>query len=153
MLGLITSMLLQSAAPLPDKERCFVEDRTSAVVVMRYIGDRACVDFTPPRQITGVWIDQFEGSSFHEGVADLDGVRGRAHTTWLTIDDASVLPGDFKRVRRHPPHAYRLTFIGQTARDMNRPPLEGYGHFGVSPGLVIVDRLLSAKDLGPIPDR
>lgn len=153
MLGLIASMLLQSATPPPDKERCFLEDRKSAVVVLRYIGDRACVDFMPPRQITGVWIDQFEGSSFHENVGDLDGVRGRAHTTWLTIDKASVLPGDFKPARKRPPHAYRLTFVGRTARDMNRKPLEGYGHFGMSPGLVLVDRLLSAEDLGPIPDR
>lgn len=115
---------------------------------MQDMSDRTPVDFTAPREISGIWIDEFEGSSFHEGVHDLKEARERRHSVWLDMDEDSVVPPAFHATDYG--HAYRLTFIGRTARDMHRSPLEGYGHLGVSPGLVRVDRLLQWEDLGPI---
>jgi len=34
---------------------------------------------------------------------------------------------------------------------MDRPSLNGYGHLGMSPGLVVLDEMLSLEDLGPMP--
>jgi len=152
MPALAVLFLLQvlSSPPTAEPDRdCFVRENTNGVRVMRYIGDRACVDFGPVRTIEGIWVNAFEGSSFHEGAGTLDDVRGRPHTTWLTFDDDSVKPPGL-RPTQHPPHAHRLTFVGRTAKDMQRKPLEGYGHFGMSPGLVLVDRVTEWRDLGPI---
>jgi len=147
--------LLQALSPPPlagPDPACFVHETIGGVRAMRYIGDRACVDFGPVRTIEGIWVNAFEGSSFHEGARTLDDVRGRPHTTWLTFDDASVKPPGLKPLQ-HPPHAHRLTFVGRTAKDMHRKPLEGYGHFGMSPGVALVDRVTEWRDLGPIEAR
>jgi hypothetical protein len=148
---LLTALLFAQAAAAGSKEFCYVEERHNEVRVIRYIGDRACIDFTPPRRVSGIWIDQFEGSSFFEGLTKASQLSGREHTTWLTIDDETVVPDGFKREYRG--NIYHVTFIGRTAKDMNRKPLEGYGHFGMSPGLVLVDRLLEWKNLGRIDAR
>ncbi|MBI1682519.1 hypothetical protein [Caulobacter hibisci] len=156
MLVLVAAMFLQASSPppppSPPESHCFVREQTNGHVFVRYLGDRACVDFAPARTISGVWIDQFEGSSFYEGATSLSDIAGRKHTTWLTLDAQTELPAGFVR-KRPTARAYRLTFVGRNARDMDRLPLEGYGHFGVSPGLVLVDRLTVWEDLGPAPGR
>jgi hypothetical protein len=125
---------------------CWEEVVEDGVKAKRYRGDRVCVDFGPVREIAGIWVDQFEGSRFYEGARDLDEVRKREDKVWLEIDEASVVPAEFKRPGYS--HAYHVTFTGRTARDMNRKPMHGYGHLGVSSGLALVDRFTSWKDLG-----
>ena len=144
-------LLAQAAAPLPGpKPDCFVRETSGGVLALRYIGDRACVDFDPAKTMTGVWINGFEGSSFHEGASGLADIKGQPLDVWLTLDEASVTPAGFPKGWTMPPHAYRLTFVGKRAKDMQRPPLSGYGHFGGSPGLVLVDTVTAWQDLGPV---
>ncbi|AHE56318.1 hypothetical protein [Sphingomonas sanxanigenens] len=153
MLFALPILMLQAAAPppqAPKEARCFVKEKQGAYTIHTYIGARACEAFDPPREIAGVWVNQFEGSSFHEGATSLADLEGRPHRVWLSMDKDSVLPVDFKPQRSH---VYRLRFVGRTATDMNRKPLEGYGHFGVSPGMVLVDRLVGWEDLGPAAAR
>lgn len=115
---------------------------------MRDTSDRTQVEFTAPREISGIWINEFEGSSFHEGVDDLSEAREQTHSVWLDMNEDTVMPPAFHATDYG--HAYRLTFVGRAARDMLRSPSHGYCHLGVSPGLVRVDRLLHWEDLGSV---
>jgi hypothetical protein len=142
---IVSAMLLAQVAGTLPKKSCFVEKQK----VIEYIGDRACVEFAPARRISGLWVDRFEGSAFFEGLTDLKQLRGRRSTTWFSIDRQSVLPPNFKRTFRG--NVYRVIFVGRMARDMDRKPTDGYGHFSMWPGLVLVDRALEWRLLGNDP--
>jgi len=114
-----------------------------------YLGDRACVRFDPPRMLEGVWINQAGASDFVEGARDMPAATARRRQVWLTIDDQSRAT---RRLRQPDGHAYRVRFIGWTAHEMHRKPFEdGYGHRKGSAGLVLVDRMIEAVDLGRAP--
>lgn len=139
--------LLLQAAPETKLDRCHYWDRSGGVPAVAYIGDRACVDFEPAREITGVWIFRFEGSVFIEGAATREAAMEAKPSTWLTIDRQTVFPKGFTG-NPIEARAYRVTFVGRFAKDRNRKPLEGYGHFGMYPGLVLMDRMTAWEDLG-----
>ncbi len=140
---LLTVVLPVSAAP----EHCFVPEVHGTTRVMVYIGDRKCVELREPETLHGIWINQFEGSVFHEGVYDVAKALAVRSTVWLSMDDQTVKPVGFVPARGH---AYQFTVIARKAKDMNRPALEGYGHFGMSAGLVLVDEVVAWKDLGKV---
>lgn len=140
---LVTVALPVSAAP----ESCFVPEVHGTTRVRVYIGDRKCVDLREPEILRGIWINQFEGSVFHEGIDDLAKALAVRSPVWLSMDDQSVKPAGFVPARGH---AYQLTMVARKAKDMNRPPLEGYGHFNGSAGLVLVDEIVAWKDLGKV---
>ncbi len=93
----------------------------------------------------GVWVDALEGQSFRGGATTTDDVPERRVNVWLQFQPAarSKLPR-----QEGSGHAYRIRFLGRKAKDMQRQPLDGYGHFAQSAGLVIVDRLIGIEDLG-----
>jgi hypothetical protein len=99
---------------------------------MTYIGDRKCVALEPPRTISGIWINEFEGSSFHENIKRLREVRLGAESSnervWLTIDNETLISPELKR--RPSGRAYRIRFVGRNASDMLRKSGDGYGHLG-----------------------
>jgi hypothetical protein len=155
-LSLLTLMLGgQDSAARPrvieKEDRCSRTVRTGNSTVVEYKGDRSCVDFGPPRPFIGLWINEFEGSRFVEnGTSLADLPRGnKGDSIWLNIDEGKWLG----RWTRRYGHVYRVRFQGRAALDMHRKPLEGYGHFGMSPGLVIVDELAELTDLGEVPRR
>ena len=39
-------------------------------------------------------------------------------------------------------------FVGRDAKEMNRKPLNGYGHMSMAAGAVLVDDLTGVTDLG-----
>jgi len=147
----VALLALAQAAPPAERPRpCYREEVQGGVPVQVYLGDRVCVDLTPPRTFVGVWIDEFEGSRFVEGARSWADAQRDRRTVWLNPHD----PLKRGKVSFGPRgHAYRVTFVGRQARDGNRKPLEGYGHFGMGQGLVVVDEFLSAEDLGdrPVP--
>ncbi len=127
-------------------QSCYREEVDNGIRVRAYIGDRACIQFDPPRVIEGVWINDFEGSRFFEGVHTLREATPRGDSVWLTIDGKSETPAGLKRPDRH---AYYVRFIGMAAHDMHRREcFDGYGHMGCSAGLVLVDHVIEAVDLG-----
>lgn len=147
---LMLALALQAASvPAPETKlsRCYYWDRSGGVPAMAYIGDRACVDFEPPREITGVWIFQFEGSAFVEGANTLEEAIKARPSIWLTIDRETKYPAGFQ-ANPMEAHAFRVRFMGRFAKEMSRKPIEGYGHFGMYPGLVLMDRLIVWEDLG-----
>jgi hypothetical protein len=130
--------------------RCWAEESHNGIKVRVYKGDRICVDLAPATEMEGVWVNDFEGSAFYEGARSIADVRGRESTVWFTIHQETVLPRAFTK---HYGLAYRVKIVGRKARDMNREPLEGFGHMGMSRGLVVVDRIVRADLLGPARDR
>lgn len=152
MFSLLLTILSQ-AAPLsaaPHADQCWTTEVSNGTALRVYGGDRKCVSFHPPGEMTGIWVNEFEGSAFYAGAKTLADTRGKKGDVWLSMDGQTVLPANF---RRHYGRAYRITIVGRTALDMNRAPLEGYGHMGMSRGLVLVDRVIDSQDLGPARDR
>ena len=150
-LVLLLPILSLAAAAVQDRnDRCYVTETIGGVPVRVYQGDRACVDLTEPREMAGIWINEFEGSRFIEGIEVAEGLTRDGKAVWFSMDDETVRPVGFQPRLGH---AYRLTIVGRSAVDMDRPPLEGYGHFGVSPGLVLADEIVAFEDLGPFTYR
>ena len=152
---LLAATLAASAAepPTPALDpRCYRREVTNNVPLIVYLGDRVCVDFEPPRIFEGLWIDAFEGSSFIAGARSLADRPATGESVWLTIDAESRVPARFRRAR-YPAQVYRVRFRGRGARDMHRRPLEGYGHLGMSAGVVLVDEMLAMESLGPVRRR
>lgn len=148
---LLIGLSLQSASTGDvRKDRCWADASHNGIKVRAYKGDRICVDLAPATEMEGVWVNDFEGSAFYEGARSIADVKGRESTVWFTIDQETVLPPGFTR---HYGLAYRVKMVGRKARDMNREPLGGYGHMGMSRGLVVVDRIVRVDLLGPARER
>jgi hypothetical protein len=136
-------------------ESCFVTSKLGQFPLTTYVGDRKCVTFDPPRTISGIWINEFEGSSFHENIKRLREVRlgiepNNVHV-WLAIDNETLMSSEL--MQRGFGRAYRIKFIGRNATDMRRKSGDGYGHLGGSSGLVLVDQLIDWEDIGPADPR
>jgi hypothetical protein len=108
-----------------------------------------CVDFRPAERMRDVWITGFERSEF---IANAEGLPGqddhRGADTWLTFANGAPDPALRRELDdMRTTAAVAMEFVGRRAR---RPG--NYGHDG-APQLVIVDRILSARILGPIGRR
>jgi hypothetical protein len=136
---MLTALLLLAIAPRA-VDHCFVEDTRGGVTVMAYIGDRACVDFKPPRLYHGLFVDNFEGQAYYDGAGSLADLKDRKDRVWFSTDGKRrfrvQIPGP-----RYRGTIYRVTFRGREAKNMGRKPLEGYGHMSMSAGVVLVDEL------------
>jgi hypothetical protein len=103
-----------------------------------------CLKYDGPKRIRGLWRNDFEGSQFCEAPAtqcsfDMPGPR-----TWL---DARVsFPTEFKR--RDLGGLYAVDFIGRSSQYRGN-----YGHVGVFDKEVIVDRIISIREIEPPPKR
>lgn len=142
------ALLIQAAAGDAAPDKCWREQVENGVRVMVYLGDRSCVPLEPPSEQDGLWINAFEGQRFiPDGTKPAD-VKRRDAGIWFNMHE--LLTPDLP-VRPLTGHVYRVRFVGRMATDMNRKPLDGYGHMSMSPGLVVVDRMIAMEDLGPLP--
>ena len=150
-------LLASTTSPIPQEQafnppaQCRREERGGATAVVVYLGGRSCVRFQAPRRFAGLWVNAFEGQRYVDRARVQSDVPDRGgETTWFSTDDhtehreASGCPRQ---------HVCRIVFLGRAAVDMHRGPLEGYGHMGLSNGLVLADRILSIEDLGPLRQR
>lgn len=104
----------------------------------------------PAREFSGVWLYEFEGSSFVEGATAVPATRpDYKKTDWLdvrdqlrieTLIDERFSEGDCNKVQ-----PVRLTFIGRRTSH----PVGGAGHMGLWDSKVTIDRTISAERLGP----
>lgn len=143
-------ILLLAAAPAAEAwnmSACFVPQANGGISALAYIGDRACVPLGPATEMDGVWLNAFEGSKFIANKSDIGDRPAGIPAVWLTVDEKTVWPSGSNSATRN--RAYRIKFVGRYAKDMNRRPSEGYGHLSMSPGLVMVDRVLEIVDIGP----
>ena len=156
----LLALLALLGAPIGDGtvERACKPTGRAAYGVFEYLGDRKCLEFEEPREMSGVWVNDFEGSAFYEGArswAELESSAPRSgRAPWFEIDEATVLPKSF---RRRYYHAYRITFVGRRAKP--RPPgppgippppggWGGFGHMGMSASMILADRVIRSEDLG-----
>lgn len=150
MRGVVSGLLLMSILALRGgaaevgvrPERCFAEKIYGTARVTAYVGDRKCLAFEPAREMTGIWINQFEGSVFRENAKIMAEANVSRYNSWLEIDDESQLPDGFKPANGH---GYRLRFIGRIPKAGQSSE---YGHFGVWKRMVLVDRVIDWEDLG-----
>lgn len=103
------------------------------------------------RQFSGVWLYEFEGSTFLEGATGIPAHRPAYETTdWLDW------PADQPRLEEvleegredadcHLVQPILVTFVGQRTNY----PLGGAGHMGLWRSAVTVHRTISAERLGP----
>jgi hypothetical protein len=107
--------------------------------------DDQCVKFNLPKRFQGLWRNDFEGSMFCVAPAKQcpyspENSEER-HFTWLEMQ--FHLPGS----EDTPPGGlYAIDFVG---RQSEYPGV--YGHMGMSDQEVIVDRLISIKEVEPPP--
>ena len=104
---------------------------------------------TGPRQFSGVWLYEFEGSTFVEGATEIPTERpDYKETDWLAGTEWTHLESLFEKHPEgedcHVVQPFLLTFEG---RKVTR--LGGAGHMGLSRSEVTVHRLTSVKRLGP----
>ena len=149
---LLAALLLQAAPPPPVRRAdCQREEVRGTETVKVYRGDRECVLFAPPQMMEGIWLRTFEGSEFHDRARTRSDIGSSVGVPWLSVDEplkpfADPLPPQGIYAGR----LYRIRFIGRRSVAQNRPPMEGFGHMGGSPGLVLLDEMLSIEDLGPL---
>lgn len=97
--------------------------------------------------IEGIWVNNFEGSSFFEGAEEINDVDLNKRERWMHIDSQTIVSSVFLKEWRH---AYRIKMIGCDATTKLRAASSGYGHFGLYSGLVVVNEILEWEDLGPV---
>ncbi|WP_174291365.1 hypothetical protein [Sphingomonas bacterium] len=163
---LAAALLLQVAAVPPSNTRagdpgynaafngpeaCSREEIENGTQVIVNLGDRSCVKIKPSRTYQGLWVNAFEGRRFIDGGHGRWDVSRHHSDVWFSTDDQTRHEETSPCPRQH---VCKITFDGREAVDMQRSgAFEGYGHMGMSAGLVLADRIASIKDLGLIERR
>ena len=111
--------------------------------------DRDNYEWHDEREFEGVWANEFEGSSFYEGVETAELVDLEDRQLWLSIDSQTTLPPDF---RPQNGQMYRITMRACSAskRLRSRGRGRGYGHFGLWQGMVVANEIVAWEHIGPI---
>ena len=104
----------------------------------------------PRREHSGVWLYEFEGSSFVEGATEAPARRpAYEDTDWLEWYDwgpaAALMDPNLSNVDCYTVQPFRVTFVGRRSRY----PFGGVGHMSVWRSKVKVDRMISIERLGP----
>lgn len=102
------------------------------------------------RQYSGVWLYEFEGSTFVEGATEVPAQRpAYEETDWLEWTDWPGLEGLMEQRLEnegcYTVQPFHVTFVGHRIRR----PIGGAGHMGLWRSEVAVQRPISAKRLGP----
>jgi hypothetical protein len=120
---------------------CSYDKVEGGVHVIASLPTDQCFKMTKPERIRGYWSDQFEGSQFCAAPTAAC-FNPEKNSTWLEFADP-------KMERREPTGAlYAVEFIGR------RPLYSGtFGHFGMFQNDVIVDRVISMKEIERPPRR
>lgn len=120
---------------------------STCVARIREIGIEAiepldqCFQMTPPRRQRGLWRAEFEGSRFCPAPAQSCVYETPGNEIWLTIGEH--LP---ERRIEYRGQLYEIEFVGrQTA------VAGAHGHLGGSDHEVIVDELISIREIEPPP--
>ena len=123
----------------PSEDPCFrrVGD------VWHHVGERNCVPLLPRQRMRGVWVYDFEESSFIPNATAIP----RADNRVRFRVNLHVVPGDIARVAgtplgRRDAQAFAIDFLGRRSNS-----IEPYDEY-----IVVVDRIISARYLGPAPE-
>ena len=108
--------------------------------------DRDNYEWHEEREFEGVWVNEFEGSSFYEGVEHAEMVDLEDRQLWLRIDSQTALPPDFPQTGQ----MYRITMRACSASKRLRSRGRGYGHFGLWQGMVVAEEIVEWELIGPV---
>lgn len=109
----------------------------------------SCDELLPPERMQGIWVNGFEVSGFVPGATGLPQPGDRSYgRIWLSFAEGvapdPALRAEMDKVRGRV--AVAIEFVGRRSRH------EGaHVHMGGARSQVVVDRILSARLLGPMP--
>ena len=127
---------------------CASRQKESGIEVIVGVPVDQCFKMLPAKRFQGIWLDEFEGSIFVDGVRDVEAAKAElrrrlaapaAHMEWLGWDDtnrADLLPPSSNA------RLVAIDFIGRRTMYPGR-----YGHMGMSNSEVVVDRMISARPI------
>ncbi len=122
------------------KSREVVEGNT--VEHVEWLPTDQCVRMSKPRRFVGLWRNHFEGSQFCAVPATECSIDTIRQSAWLNWNRR--MPWDRRGSEEFAPDRklYRVEFIGRQTEFA-----AGYGHFGLFPHEVIVDRMISVREI------
>ncbi len=123
------------------KEECIELMRFEGVYSYPVEVDR-CFPMTEPRKFHGVWRTQFEGSIFCPNATDLCQPTIEGPIAWLSTSAGVELPIEPATGRE--PRYFELVFVGRSTKEKGN-----YGHMGASDYEILVDDLISAREIQP----
>jgi hypothetical protein len=102
------------------------------------------------REFTGVWLYEFEGSSFVEGSTHTPAERpDYGDTAWLEWTEwpelDRLIEDRLEDEGCYTVQPFRVAFIGRKTHH----PIGGAGHLGLWPSMVTVEKPISVERLGP----
>ena len=113
-------------------DKCYRFDEVSRAY--EFLGYRSCVEFLPPQQMKGVWITEFEGSAFLPAT-DIGLPKG----TRIWLEETAAMNEKARAPKRR---YFEIEIIGRRASRSGQ-----YGHLGGAEQLVVVDRLISMREI------
>ncbi len=139
-------MMRQIRADTPGMtETCLEKLRWGGIRALDNYPFSQCFKFGKPRRWTGLWINAFEGSQFctipYRKTCPPPGEGSYNDMIWLTF---SAQPSIQDRLRSG--GVYQVDFIGRRSDGAGN-----FGQFGMYRNEVIVDRMISMKEVRPPP--
>jgi hypothetical protein len=123
---------------------CGHREKRGELDLVVFNGNANCYRLSSPRRMRGVWDFDLELSAFQEDPSGAPGAAQKpAHVAWLDIEQVQA-PQEYRVGTFILPGKYSIEFIGRRSLFSG-----GYGHFGMSQNLVVVDRVLSMRRTGP----
>jgi hypothetical protein len=114
--------------------------------VIDYDSGPNCIRFARPQRFRGIWLYEFEGSTFLENATAVPSKRpDYGDTAWLMYDPSAIdRKPDYDEYAKDRDcfaiHAFEIEFIGR------RSP-EGHGHLGLFRSEIWVQKMIRAKPL------
>lgn len=127
----------------PSQDPCF----RRVGEVWHHVGEGNCVELPPPQRMRGVWIHDFEESSF---IPNASAILGADNRIRFRVN-LQVVPEDIARVSGIPlstreAQAFSIDIIGRRSKN------SGPYYIGADEYIIVVDRVISARYLGPAPE-
>ena len=141
----VVADLIASREKQMGSDPCWRRDGAS----WRHVGWRNCLLFPPPQRMRGVWVQDFEESSFIPRTQTIPAPDNRVRfRVYLEVDPKAVERLTQTLMDMKQPRAVALEFIGRRSKEA------GEYYTGSDDYVVLVDRLISARYLGraPVPD-
>jgi hypothetical protein len=124
------------AAPKAVIDRCAGGDLTNG----KYIGDLKCWPFSKPLRLHGLWLLGLEASEFYPNASSLEAVDHKRPQIWLQSDLLERRPELLAAAQGAGTRVYAVDLQGREAL------CDGmFGHFGMYPRQVIVERFYSMR--------